>query len=242
MSGTGRACSVPLPAGVQALAQAEAERHFGDGPVAAWHPSGALAAPMPSLRRGWWLAAAACLGLAAVAAVAWWAGHRDALPEAPVAVTQEDGADTPTLMPLPPRPELATAPPPSPSLNITRHDGVWRIEADGVSRLVAAQRFAQASGSPLLGNTMPLAATRPLHLRWQGRDPAAAWQAVLGSDVSFAMRCGASRCRVWIAEAGTSPEVAAPRGAAAAPAATVGVAEAAPQSDSADPRVAAHHD
>lgn len=246
--------SSSLPAGVEAQAQAEAERFFGAGPAPAWQPAGAPHQPRPGRRWAWWLGAASCLVVVSVAALlagAWWMPDENgAGVEPPVAGDPAgDLIDEPLPVRLPahvPARPVAAAAPPSPTLNITRRGAEWRIEAVGVSRLLAAQRLAQVSGSPLSGNFDLLAASPPLQLSWQGRGAAGAWQAVLGSGVNYAAQCGRQRCRVWIIEAGAGGALPAPAPrppVIAAPAlASVDVAAAPPQSASTDPRVAAHHD
>jgi hypothetical protein len=240
-----------LAADVAAQAQAEAERFFGDGPIAAWRPPRARAGSTPWSRRAVRWVAAGCLAVPALLAVvagAGWARNDDTLPESPVSSEPtDDVTDAPLHVQLPtPAVRTTSAPLTSATLNITRRGAEWRIEAMGVSRLVAAQRLAQSSGSTVFGNIAPLAATRPLRLSWQGQGVAGAWQAVLGSEVSFAMQCGTVRCRVWILEAGTNGQGPAltPRVPSLVPAApaTGEMAAAPPQSDSSEPRIAAHHD
>ena len=241
-----------LPADVAAQAQAEAERFFGDGPIAAWRPSSARAEPTSSSRRALWLVAAGCLvvpALVAVAAGAGWARNDDTRPESPASSDlADDVTDEPLHVQLP-TPVMQTMPAPlaSATLNITRRGAEWRIEATGVSRLVAAQRLAQSSGSTVFGDIAPLAANRPLRLSWQGHGVASAWQAVLGPEVSFATQCGTVRCRVWILEAGRNGQGPAPTPrvpSTIVPAAPVTgeLAAPPPPSDSAEPRIAAHHD
>lgn len=238
-----------LPAGVQAQARAEAERFFGDGPVVAWRPSSHWSLPTLRWRRTLELAAAGCLAVAAIAAGVGWTRDDAILPELhAVPDRADDVVDAPPAAPAPARAAQAPPPSPLPTLNITRRGAEWRIEAVGVSRLVAAQRLAQASGSALLGDTAQLAGARPLHLDWHGRDAAGAWQAVLGQEVSFAAQCGAVRCRVWIIEASAKGPLPMQDAAPIAPpttttaTATVEATAAPPRSDSPDPRIAAHHD
>lgn len=229
---------------MQARAQADADRHFGDGPVAPWQPLSAVQAPTPWRWRPW-LAAAAGLALAALAAGAAWRGALDSRPE-----PTQDVVEALPALPLPPRPApAAPVVAPASTLNIARQGAEWRIDAVGVTRLAAAQRLAQASGSSLSGDVAPLALGRPLQLQWHGRDVATAWQLVLGSGVSFATQCSAARCRVWVVDAGTlAPEAASAQPSAkplATPAAPDTALNASPPptpSDSADSRVAAHHD
>jgi hypothetical protein len=253
MSGTPDSQLSSLPADVTLQAQAEAERFFGAGPIADWH---APAPPACSSRWPLWLAAAS--GLAAAALVigpGGWARDDDRVPAASaLGDPADDLIDTPPAAQLPTLPvEKTSQALASPTLNITRRGAEWRIEALGVSRLEAAQRLAQASGSPLLGDTASLAAARPLHLSWQGRSAAGAWQAVLGPEVSFATQCSAARCRVWILDQSTTEQgrasamptqfVATPMPAVpVSVTVAVNVAAAAPQSDSTDARIAAHHD
>jgi hypothetical protein len=162
----------------------------------------------------------------------------------------QDVIDEPVPPPATPARSAATSPHPAAAgalLNVTRVGREWRIDAVGASRLMAAQRLAQASGSPLLGDVAALATARPLDLQWQGRDVAGAWRAVLGSEVSFATHCASpSRCRVWVLGAtdgaGNTPVLAAPAHAAIPLPPSIDVALTPPASDSADPRIAAHHD
>jgi hypothetical protein len=282
MSGAGMEHPLdPLPAEVQAQAQAEADRFYGERPAEAWQ-----SATDASRARGWRrraVGAGVALGLLAALAL----GVALALSsgaQAPVAVSIASTTASPTFLldpvatvvpdgdpaadpegdivdeaePEPEPPRLPAARPIEPAspdapLAITRHGKEWRIEAHGASRLLAAQRLAQASGSSLLGDTALLAATRPLDLEWRGRSAAGAWQAVLGREISFVSECNASRCRVHVlgAQADTrSAPVSLPLALAARPEIPLPSTEppAAPAdapsrpTDSADPRVAAHHD
>jgi hypothetical protein len=256
-------------ASVQAEAQVEASRFFGDTPVQAWSPPNPW---VPALARGarvLGLIAAVCCVLAAVIGGVAWSFLREAPPEPPsvdelvtdaaddalddrvddvVDDVVDDFANEPASVAAPLRHTAAqdTAAT-SPLLNITRQGAEWRIEAVGVSRMQVAQRLSQVSGSPLSGDVAALAATRPVRLSWHGRNTAGAWQAVLGHEVSFATQCSTRRCRVWIAGAGTADAGPAPPRALPVIApppmpAAMELAAAPPQSDSADPRVAAHHD
>ncbi len=257
-------------ASVQAEAQAEASRFFGDSPAPTWSPSSPWVPALLQWSRVLGVAAAVCCVLAAVIGGVAWSFLRENSPEPPeMGNAADDVVDTF-------EPEPANAAPPSPPrhttvqsttapsslLNITRQGAEWRIEAFGVSRMLVAQRLSQVSGSPLSGDLAALTAARPVQLSWKGRDTADAWQAVLGHDVSFATQCSSRRCRVWIAGVGAapvappmstspgtsmgSPSIATPMAlpviAPPPMPATMEVAAAPPQSDSADPRVAAHHD
>lgn len=269
---SGNAPFVPsLPPEVQQQALAEAERFYGAGPIAAWQPAPRWSWPGTSSRA---LKAAlavtlalAALAAAGVAAMHWGWPTADAQSafdlRAALASTGTDdtgsigGADDPhdthdtndDVIDEPPpvsRPAPAPLATGAPLLNITRIGREWRIEAVGISRLAAAQRLGQVSGSPLQGDVAALGSTRPLDLQWQGRHLADAWRALLGHEVNFATHCVAARCRVWILDAAaghTGPAwvAAAPRPAIPLPT-SVDLALAPPASDSTDPRIAAHHD
>lgn len=261
-----------LLADTLAPAEAEADRHFGDGPVAAWQPSGRGAWRAPSRRAALALAAAALVATGAAAVARWMpAGQAPAAEPRPPLDSDSEPSPEPSPPPLllepgddntgeaiPPLPHSpATA---NPALNITRHGRTWHIDATGASRLVAAQTFAQLSGSPLRGSVDALSESRPLDLHWQGRDLALAWQALLGNEVSYALQCDARRCRAWIVGDGTAspfvPARAAPVALAARPGHAIAAAVAlpaptpstvepmlaAPQADSPDPHIASHHD
>jgi hypothetical protein len=111
----------------------------------------------------------------------------------------------------------------SASFALRRHDAQWQIDARGVSRLDAARRLAEASGSSLHGPQEPLERARPLHLRWQGRSLSQAWAQVLGPELNYAIQCGHGRCRAWIV--GTAPATA-PTTAATGPTSAVPISPA----------------
>lgn len=243
-----------LPPEVERLAEAEAERFYGDGPAAAWQPAPQWTWPTRAIKRALWVA----LALLAVAAIttaavmrAWPSADDENAIDLRVANDPaQDVIDEPVPAAAPPPPSTATAPHPvvpGTLFNVTRLGREWRIDAMGASRLMAAQRLAQASGSLLLGDVAILAEARPLDLQWQGRDVAGAWRAVLGSEVSFATHCASpSRCRVWVLGAhdgsGSAHVLAAPARTPIPLPVSGEVALAPPASDSPDPRVAAHHD
>jgi hypothetical protein len=233
-------------ASTQAEAQVEASRFFGDEPVQAWSPSNPWwPALLQRARLLGWVAACCCVLAAVIGGMVWAFFYHPPI-ETNMADDVVDNFENEA--PVPPRPGLAQhTTPPSPTLNITRRGAEWHIEAFGVSRMQVAQRLSQVSGSPLSGDLAALAATQPVQLSWQGRGAASAWQAVLGHEVSFATQCSTRRCRVWIAGAGSAgtpptPPTAMPGMVQPPMPANVEVAAAAPQSDSEDPRVAAHHD
>lgn len=269
---TGRdsaAGELPL-ADTLAPAEAEADRHYSNGPVAAWRPSRRGAWHAPSRRVVLAVTASALVATGAAAVARWMpAGPAMAAEPTPLADNDSEPSPEPSPEPLAPIDDdagEAAAPWPdstraaTPTLNITREGRTWHIDATGVSRLLAAQTFAQLSGSPLRGSVDALAGSRPLDLHWQGRDPAHAWQALLGSELSYALQCDARRCQAWIvgdgavrpSGPGRAATVAlAPRAnhtiaaAIAIPAQTPLAAQpmpAVPQADSPDPHVASHHD
>lgn len=256
-----------LLADTLAPAEAEADRHFGSGPVAAWRPPGRGAWHAPSRRVVLALAAAALVASGAAAVARWLpAGQAVAAETAAALDSDSEPSPVPSPAPLAPVDDTGETAAPWPdstraaaaTLNISRHGRTWHIDATGVSRLLAAQTFAQLSGSPLRGSIDALAGSRPLDLHWQGRDPARAWQALLGSEVSYALQCDARRCQAWIVGEGTAgpfePRRATPVAHATRPALPAPIAvpapmplpaepmPAVPQADSADPHVASHHD
>jgi hypothetical protein len=230
----------------QAEAQVEASRFFGDTPVPTWRPSNPWWPALVRRARVFGLVAAGCCVLTTVIGGAVWFSLHETPTEAAAADDVVDNFENDTRPPTRHAARADAAPPP-PTLNITREGTEWRIEALGVSRMQVAQRLSQLSGSPLSGDLAALDAARPVQLSWQGRGAARAWQAVLGHEVSFATQCSSRRCRVWIA--GSSTEEASPARPLALPPvappplpAAMEVAAAPPQSDSPDPRIAAHHD
>lgn len=185
-------------------AQAEALRLFGEGPPPPWQPRFPARA----------LIAGTLLVSAGVAAAAWMV----AVAEVPAATPAAERPQTPApgaieaadhivdAEPDAPATPRAQAPPVRPSLDaatlVVAHAAAgWRIEANGASRFEAAQQLARLSGSPLLGAVELIARTRPLDMRWQGRDLARAWQEVLGSELNYALQCRRDRCRAWIVAA-----------------------------------------
>lgn len=192
---------------VHAQAQIEALKRFGDGPAMPWQPRAAL---RPAVRRVL-LALGTVVTAVAVAASAWAlrpapldVDAADTVsPAAPARVeaTQDDDIvdaepmairSTPSPV-LPARQDVVPA-----TLVVERDGATWRIAAANASRLDAARRLAELSGSPLLGAAGLIAGTRPLDLHWQGRDLAGAWKAVLGTELNYALQCRRDRCRAWI--------------------------------------------
>lgn len=253
------------PLEMQAAAQADADRFYGNAPVMPWQPGmgdGEVDGEPAASRWPWALALAVLVALVAAAAFAL-RGYVDDLTTAPPPV---DALDAPARAsasptgdpdedlidePAPaPRPAPTAMAPGSTRFAITRQRREWRIEAHGASRLLVAQKLAEATGSTLRGDVALLAGTRPLDLQWQGRGALQAWQAVLGQELSFLTQCSAARCRVWVLQAGPGHDIALhlppPRAVIPLPSVdpigTTAAAPSPPQSDSADPRVAAHHD
>lgn len=245
------------PLEIQAAAQADADRFYGDGAAPPWQPGDD---GLETARWPWVLAGALVL----IVAACGFATRRyiDDLttPVAPRSTLVTPARDAASLTgdpdddlidePAPaPKPAVAPMPPGSTQFTVSKQRREWRIEAHGASRLLVAQRLAEATGSSLRGDLSLLNATRPLDLQWQGRRAAQAWQAVLGQELSFLSQCSASRCRVWLLHAGNPDETVfrlpPPRPVIPLPSAEtveLAAASATRQSDSADARVAAHHD
>ncbi|MDX2146590.1 MAG: hypothetical protein SFZ23_03630 [Planctomycetota bacterium] len=87
---------------------------------------------------------------------------------------------------------------PAERLLIARERGVWRIRADAASRHEAAQTLAELSGTHLPAGLEALRSTRPLDLQWEGHDLAQAWQAVIGDEANYALKCSQRRCMAWL--------------------------------------------
>lgn len=262
----GSATGPSLLADTLAPAEAAAAPHFGDGPPRPWQPRGRPAWRGPT-RRVVLAAAVGTLMATGAAAVVHWLPSGASLgaePDEPpvsvahatVALPRNEGLDVDVDVDEYTGPTAVAQPAPTiePSLNMARQGQGWHIAASGASRLAAAQFFAQLSGSPLRGDVDALAGSRQLDLHWQGRDPAQAWRALLGSEVSYALQCDARRCQAWIIGTGTTgsialaratPDVPAPRPIAARPAPMTLPPPQEPallQADSPDPHVASHHD
>lgn len=188
---------------VHAQAQTEAVRLFGDGPATPWQPQVPTRTAVrwallvtASAAAAVWVATVA-MAPAAVEAMAMpaRAGHREIpLPSDIVDAEPAPSAARPEATPSRRARESA-------SLVVAHAGATWRIDATRASRLEAAQQLARLSGSPLLGALDLIARTRPLDLRWQGRDLAGAWQEVLGSELNYALQCRRDRCQAWIVSA-----------------------------------------
>ena len=205
---------------IRALAENEATRHFGDAPPTPWQPSGRPVISFRRALRGW-----ACVAVAVLAAGGWvlaqshapWpspASRSSAPPESAVGPASLaryglDASDQPVAAPVPAPTGTAIAT----ALRVERIGGVWRIRAESASRYEAARELAALSGTEVPSGANALRAARPLNLRWEGRDLAAAWQAVIGNEASYALQCRPGRCTVWIVD----PNPAAANSAAAAP-------------------------
>jgi hypothetical protein len=232
---------------VHAQAQLEALRLFGDGPATPWQPD----VPVPALLlRGLLVIAAGT----AIAATAWaFAASDPDAGDAPTASVAEPAridtaAQDEDIVDAEPSPMPGTPLPPTPArqdvqpaaLVIERAGTGWRIDASHAPRLDAARRLARLSGSPLLGATELIAGTQPLDLRWQGRDLADAWQAVLGPDLNYALQCRRDRCQAWIVAA-AEPGAKLPLPSSPPDAMAQGI-DAAPRPDAGDQPDRLHHD
>ena len=158
---TGGAMGPSLLADTLAPAEAAAEPHFGDGPPRTWQPRSGSAWRRPSRRVVLAAAVGALMATGAAAVVHWLpsgpslgaepGGPPVSVADAAVARPRDEAIDVevdaddhagPTAIAQP-------APVTTPSLNMARQGQGWHIAASGASRLVAAQSFAQLSGSPL---------------------------------------------------------------------------------------------
>lgn len=253
-----------------APAQADAERRFGAGPPPLWQPTSSRDATTRTRPRTivWAVGALALMTLAAV--VFWHSTTTPVSPLAADAQSSADPVpvDEPDERVLDREQASLPAPRPATSAFTVIRDGVgWRIDAAGADRLGAAQRLVQLGAGTLHGDLGLLMRSGKLDLRWQGSRLADAWPAVLGGEASYALQCGRTRCAVWLIATGAPaafardefdatqalPAAVPLRAPAAAwaqapvqvPVVTAtgsGPTVSASPSDSADPRVAAHHD
>lgn len=195
--------AVPLAACVSA-ARADAQRFFGTQAPPPWQPR---------VRRAmrWWLVGALAATTGAAGAIAWQHSSRD-LPAAagvarPVALpTELESPPVPAPAPAAAAQALPTPAPDRPLALIERQaDGLWRIELRAHDRRDAAERLASLTGAQLLERPEVLAQTRPVTLRWQGRDAADAWRALLADELSYALDCRHPRaCKVWLFDTGVA--------------------------------------
>lgn len=209
---------------IRSLAENEATRHFGDALPTPWQPSGP-----PAVLARWALRGCGCVIIAVLAAGGWvlaqshapWPSpaSRSSAPLEPAAEPVSparyglDVSDQPVAAPVPTPAPTGTGTATATALRVERTRGVWRIRAELASRYEAARELAALSGTEVPSGANALRAARPLNLRWEGRDLAATWQAVIGNEASYALQCRPGRCTVWIVD----PNPAAANSAAAAP-------------------------
>ena len=242
------ASDVSSPPGLSALhaqAQADASRFFGDAPSATWHAT----ANLPALAHpGRWRVACAiavCFVAVLVAMLIARSAPAKVLPPPP-ASPAGDVVDDPRAELVLAVPRISVASSPS-SLNIRREGAWWHIEATAASRLDAARELARLNGLPIRGATALLVDAQGLDLHWKGRDPAAAWRAVLGTEVNYALQCAGGHCTVWIIP-GDEPRNGSPAHATitalvgAGSSAPDNAAEAPPPRDRVDPPEESHRD
>jgi hypothetical protein len=112
--------------------------------------------------------------------------------------------------PGPPPPRRAASPPNGASTRppqIAAHSaasigvegGIVRVDIDAMPARDAALRLASVTQTTLDGAQVLGADPARITMHWQGRSVAAAWRELLPGDASFATRCDARACRVWIA-------------------------------------------
>jgi hypothetical protein len=190
-------------------AQADADRFHGTGAVPAWD-----ARPRRSARR--WLLALVAMATGVAAAMIVQpeeTGARStAASNAAPAKLDRAALQPRAVATAPAAAALPIAPP-----RIERVGGELVIELSAWPRARAAAELAALTGSQLLGAPDALERAGALTLHWRGRDPGAAWRALLGDAASHAMRCGAHSCQVWVFGAFAAPSGAAlPHGSGSA--------------------------
>ena len=244
MSTASDTSSPPGLSALHAQAEADASRFFGDAPSPAWHAEASL----PTLARPvWWrVACAIAVGIVAVIVATVFAKSVPAtVPPPPASSANDVVDDSPAELVLAaPRPSRA---PMASSLNVRRQGAWWHIEAVAASRLDAARELARLNGLPLRGATTWLLGAQALDLHWQGRDPAAAWRAVLGTEVNYALQCDDGHCTAWIIQGdesthGSPSQATNAALAGAGSSAPDNAAEAPPPRDRVDPPDESHRD
>lgn len=82
---------------------------------------------------------------------------------------------------------------------IELRDGEIRMQLRAVPLDEAVRLLAAATHTSVRGvETLP-SRLAPVALQWQGRGADAAWQRLLGDRMSYASRCSAERCDLWVA-------------------------------------------
>jgi hypothetical protein len=191
-------------------ARSDAQRFFGRQLPPAWKPRARR-------QTRWCLLGALALATGGVAATVW---QRQALLGPPAVATQAprpaahpallwDQPGSTAAVPMTGNAFPATLPsatPPAAPLPAQRQSvferldgGEFRIHLVAHDRHAAAQRLAALTGARLLERPEALMQTRPVTLRWQGRDSAGAWRALLADEAQYLLDCRVQNaCKVWI--------------------------------------------
>ncbi len=91
------------------------------------------------------------------------------------------------------------------SLSVTRESGVIRIASTNASLTEAVRALAQATHTTVKGGEALASIADPITLHWQGKDTAAAWDALLGRFASIAVSCSGAACELWIVGTNARP-------------------------------------
>jgi len=159
----------------------------------------------------------AAVSVVAASAAGWLAVDWFGTPTRPGSPASPDAAARVAAPALPaPVPAVATAVTfatiaAPPSLAVTRQAGMIRIASSNASLADAVRALAQATHTNVKGGEALASIASPITLNWQGKDTAAAWDALLGRFASIAVSCGSAACDLWIVG------VNAPRAAGGAP-------------------------
>ncbi|HEY0883712.1 MAG TPA: hypothetical protein VGE20_00430 [Ramlibacter sp.] len=190
---------------LRVLAERDASRSAGEQPTPGRRP-----AKPPRFGRVWrW---SVRIGAIALLGMALWVLAAVGAILMPSQDVPADVANRVALQSTMPAPAPATggqselAAQPAARLLIARERGVWRIRADAASRHEAAQTLAELSGTQLPAGLEALRSTRPLDLQWEGHDLAQAWQAVIGDEANYALKCSPRRCMAWLVAVAQSHE------------------------------------
>lgn len=189
------------------LAQVEAARLYGDAPIVPWRASRSGIVGPRVLR------ATALVFMALILATAGWAtmGGWSTPVAGPVFVeANQEATVAPAVQPIQSSLDRAASHHtalPAHSLTVAPDGAGWRIDAIAASRTATIVEFARVTGTQLFGmDSLPGAP--PLDLHWQGRDIAAAWVAIFGNEVGYALQCHGRHCRAWIFGTQGSPGAA----------------------------------
>lgn len=150
--------------------------------------------------------AAALVGAGAIAAQRWPVAT-PAAPPVPEPTDQPAGHPIDVWGPAPaaaqdqaePLPPVVPAPAVETQLEIEDRGDRVALTLRHANRAEVVRRFAELTGTQILGPAPSLAEAPPLTLHWSGSDVGEAWRRILGDEAGHVMACsGRHACRVWL--------------------------------------------